>query len=93
MSECLFTQKASGVPVRHPAKRRRYSTVAPSCFADIVSASRGTRPLPLHPLPSPPFRSRGQRRENPCQPVDTDRGSGRVGRVERAPIRIKFRIT
>ena len=24
-------------------------------FAGIVPASRGTRPLPLHPLPSPPF--------------------------------------
>ncbi len=26
-------------------------------FAGVVPASRGTRPLPVHPLPSPPFQS------------------------------------
>jgi transposase len=58
---------------RHPAKGYRVRHAALSSFARLVRASRGTSPLPLHPLPL--LRSRaGEPTEKPPPPVDTDRG-------------------
>ena len=44
------------------ARRAQHGQNRPD-FADLVSASRGTSPLPLHPLP-PPFQGRRADREN-----------------------------
>jgi len=52
MNERPLTRKGSGLSLGRPAKRHPYCAVASFAFARLVRASRGTRPLPLHPLPS-----------------------------------------
>ena len=63
-------------PGRHPATIDPSEGAGRNGFARVLRASRGTRPLPLHPLPSSPFRGKRapQHAKNPRPPVDTDRG-------------------
>jgi hypothetical protein len=70
MPEHSFTPKESAASLGHPATCRTARGVASSASVRILRTGRGTRPLPLHPLPSSPFR-RGQTKKPPT-PVDTD---------------------
>ena len=77
------------MPSGHPAQRRPCPAATSSAFARIVRASRGTRPLPLHPLPSPPFRtaSSTDHKIRPRQLTRTEvpgRGPGRGPRRDRS---------
>jgi transposase len=64
------TKQSAGHSYHGPITKRGNS------HTRLVRASRGPRPLPLHPLPSSPFQGQraGPHGKNPRPPVATDRG-------------------